>query len=250
MTFRIRRRLFLGVMRRPRLVAPLVVLSARKRAREALGRTLDLQTAALLGLADWLDGETANMTPAQARRHMRDGVGVVDASPRADVNTVDRDADGVPARVYVPREIDSPSPALVFFHGGGWVVGSIESHDLVCRALAGRAGLVVVSVDYRLAPEHPFPAAARDAIAATRWVLDNAGLLGIDPARVAVGGDNLLHYVTFSHHADDHSPLKHRRRTDDAFDHRARRPDDCVLRSYRHRWLVAQPNQSHADSRS
>ncbi len=82
------------------------------------------------------------------------------------------------------------APGVVYFHGGGWVGGSIESHDGVCRTLASRAGAVVVSVDYRLAPEHPFPAAPHDAIAATRWVLGNAGLVGIDAGRVAVAGDS------------------------------------------------------------
>src|SRR5205823_5254173 len=79
-------------------------------------------------------------------------------------------------------------PALVFFHGGGWVVGSIDGSDATCRSLANAAGCVVVSVDYRLAPEHKFPAAAEDCYAATRWVADNAGAIGVDPARIAVGG--------------------------------------------------------------
>jgi acetyl esterase len=112
-----------------------------------------------------------------------------------DVQTVDRTlpgADGLRrARVYRPvRANRSGAPGLVWFHGGGWVIGSIDSHDGVCRALASRSGVVVVSVDYRLAPEHPFPAAPDDAVAATRWVLENAGSLGIRPAAVAVGGDS------------------------------------------------------------
>jgi acetyl esterase len=112
-----------------------------------------------------------------------------------DVAAYDRNVPGaegsVRARVYVPP---SAPPAgagcLVYFHGGGWVVGSIESHDRTCRALASGAGIVVVSVDYRLAPEHPFPAPALDAVAATRWVFENARALGVDAGRVAVGGDS------------------------------------------------------------
>ena len=78
----------------------------------------------------------------------------------------------------------------MYFHGGGWVVGSIETHDRICRALTMLAGVVTVSVDYRLAPEYPFPAASDDCCAATQWAIDNAAELGIDPARVAIGGDS------------------------------------------------------------
>ena len=96
------------------------------------------------------------------------------------------------ALVYTPRGAVAAGmrPGLVFFQGGGFVLGSLDSHDLVCRELASKAGLVVVSVDYRLAPEHPFPAGPDDAVAATRWVLAHAGSLGIAADAVAVGGDS------------------------------------------------------------
>jgi acetyl esterase/lipase len=94
------------------------------------------------------------------------------------------------ARVYVPTSAPGPSPVLVYFHVGVWVIGDLETHDATVRALADASGVTVVSVDYRLAPEHPFPAAVDDCIAAVRWVVDNAADLDVDPARLAVGGDS------------------------------------------------------------
>jgi acetyl esterase len=99
----------------------------------------------------------------------------------------------IPARIYTPlrlRQNGGLAPALVFFHGGGWVIGDLDSHDVVCRKLADEGQLVVIAVDYRLAPEHKFPAAIDDAIAATRWIALNARQLGIDAARLSVGGDS------------------------------------------------------------
>jgi acetyl esterase len=99
----------------------------------------------------------------------------------------------IPARIYTPKSLrksNGLAPCLVFFHGGGWVIGDLDSHDVVCRKLAHEAEMLVVSVDYRLAPEHKFPSAADDAIAATKWVAANAKSLGIDTAQILVGGDS------------------------------------------------------------
>jgi acetyl esterase len=95
----------------------------------------------------------------------------------------------IPIRVYT-AEAEAPRPAMVYFHGGGWVVCDLDTHDVVCRAIARRAGAVVVAVDYRLGPEHKFPAAVTDSYAATEWVAANAERLGIDPKRITVGGDS------------------------------------------------------------
>ena len=107
--------------------------------------------------------------------------------------TVAIDAGGVPARLYRPDPsamATTPPGLLVFFHGGGWVIGDLESHDNVCHALCRRSGHVVLSVDYRLAPEHPFPAGLDDARRTTVWAHDHADELGIDPRRLAIGGDS------------------------------------------------------------
>ncbi len=95
----------------------------------------------------------------------------------------------VAVRSYRPVK-DEVLPALVFFHGGGWTIGDLDTHDVVCRQLALGARCAVFSVDYRLAPEHPFPAAVEDCICAIRFVFDHAEELGIDPNRMAVGGDS------------------------------------------------------------
>jgi acetyl esterase len=99
----------------------------------------------------------------------------------------------IPARLFTPtrlRKSNGLAPCLVFFHGGGWVIGNLDSHDVVCRKLADEGELIVISVDYRLAPEHKFPAAVDDAITATRWIADNAKQFDIDASRLTVGGDS------------------------------------------------------------
>ncbi|MCB9584876.1 MAG: alpha/beta hydrolase [Polyangiaceae bacterium] len=93
-------------------------------------------------------------------------------------------------RSYIPQGITEPSPALVYFHGGGWVLGDIDTHDPVTRCLASDLGMPVFSVDYRLAPEHPFPAGLEDAQLAFSWVRKHAPRYGVDPGRIAVGGDS------------------------------------------------------------
>jgi acetyl esterase len=106
--------------------------------------------------------------------------------------TIPGPAGGIPIRVYRPlgSEVQARLPALVFFHGGGWVFGDLDSHDAMCRELSNLAGCAVISVAYRVAPENKFPAAVDDAIAAIRHVADNGGELGIDPTRLAAGGDS------------------------------------------------------------
>jgi len=97
----------------------------------------------------------------------------------------------IAARAYAPVAISSePHAALVFFHGGGFVVGGLDTHDGICRMLCAEGNMRVIAVDYRLAPEHPYPAALDDAVAATEWIAANAAQLGIDAGRIAVGGDS------------------------------------------------------------
>jgi acetyl esterase len=96
----------------------------------------------------------------------------------------------VPVRVYRPEGVAAALPVLAFFHGGGWVFGDLDSHDHVCRALCAEAGCLVVAVDYRLAPEHKFPAGLEDSYAVTAWLAEHADELGGDGARLAVGGDS------------------------------------------------------------
>jgi acetyl esterase/lipase len=103
----------------------------------------------------------------------------------------------IAGRLYVPRPpageataTAAASPLLVYFHGGGWVIGDLDTHEDACRFLAAHSESRVLSIDYRLAPEHPFPAAVEDAFAAYRWAVENAEQLGADPARIAVGGDS------------------------------------------------------------
>jgi len=136
------------------------------------------------------------MEPSDARIFYRERRGLTQPVPPEVASVRDLKIDGpcgaIALRIYHPTGADVASvlPALVYFHGGGWVVGDLDTHDTLCRELANGAGCVVVSVDYRLAPEHPFPAALDDAIAATQWVRAHAAELQIDARRLAVGGDS------------------------------------------------------------
>ena len=103
---------------------------------------------------------------------------------------LDVDAGGVPARLYRSAPTLHAPGLVVWFHGGGWVVGDLDSHDNICRALTNRTGHTVLSIGYRLAPEDPFPAGLTDCIEATKWAYENASTLGVDPERLAVGGDS------------------------------------------------------------
>jgi len=131
-------------------------------------------------------------TPEQARDQML--VGSRFLGPLEDVHSVeDREVPGaggaIPIRIYHPGG-NTVLPAVVYFHGGCWVMGSIETHDVYCRSLANRAGVIVVSVDYRLAPEHKYPTGLEDAYAATGWVAEKGASVGVDAQRIAVSGDS------------------------------------------------------------
>ncbi len=118
----------------------------------------------------------------------------------------------IPVRLYTPPGALPPGPCLVYFHGGGWVIGDLDTHDAHCRRLASYSGGRILAVDYRLAPENPFPAGHDDALAATRWVFDHAAEIGADPARIGVGGDsaggNLAASVAIDLRADPARRLK------------------------------------------
>lgn len=147
-----------------------------------------------------LDAEQALGTPPkrlQTLEEVRAGLraqGALMPAPALPIASVeDRTIPGpageIPIRIYAPEGAE-PFPVVAFFHGGGFVIGDLDTHDVPCRHLCARSGCLVVSVDYRLAPEHPFPAAADDCVAATRWVAAHAAELGGDADRIAVAGDS------------------------------------------------------------
>jgi acetyl esterase/lipase len=118
------------------------------------------------------------------------GLGVVEAVASASDHAIPVSGGSIPARSYLPAGAATRNALVVYFHGGGWLLGSVDSHDGICRSLANASGAVVLNVGYRLAPESRFPAAVDDALAATRWAHANATLLAADPDRLAVAGDS------------------------------------------------------------
>ena len=155
------------------------------------------------------------LTPPEAREYYMQARLVANPEPpellSAESLAIPAPHGRIPARIYTPKKLrkaDGLAPGLVFFHGGGWVIGNLETHDVVCRKLAHEGEMIVISVDYRLAPEHRFPAAVEDAVTATKWVAANAKGLGIDASRLVVGGDsaggNLAAVVSL--HARENGP--------------------------------------------
>lgn len=135
---------------------------------------------------------THTLEPGQARLFALQRRSFTQPAPAPMAEVRELQAGAVPLRLYRPRvqAAGEAAPVLVYFHGGGWVVGDLDTHDVLCRQLALESGGVVVAVDYRLGPEHRFPAAVDDCVAATGWVREHASELGLDAARLAVGGDS------------------------------------------------------------
>jgi acetyl esterase len=158
------------------------------------GQRLDPDAQLLLRLQRAAGLQLGGGSVDHARASLRVGCALVAGPALHRVRTRDlripSDTGGIPARLYTPDGLAEGSPLLVFYHGGGWVVGDLDSHDAPCRRLAQDAGVRVLSVDYRLAPEHPFPAAVEDAATAYRYAVAEAAALGVDPTRIALGGDS------------------------------------------------------------
>ncbi len=188
---RLERRMVRGLMALP---DALVRRLAGAPQLNAAGAVLDVRAQLLARLHRVASRPYFAGTVGEARREYARGLGAVDAPAPAGIVRRELSVAGAvgPRRafLYTPPDARGALPTLVYFHGGGFTVGTLEAYDAGCRTIAARAGIAVVSVDYRLAPEHRFPAAADDALAAFRWVAAHAAELGVDPERLAVGGDS------------------------------------------------------------
>lgn len=162
-------------------------------------RTPDPQAVWILDLVKASERDPYPKMGVEAARRMFDEVVVLLDLPRAELPVVEDhtlpgpDGADLPVRLYRPAALDPdapPLPALLYIHGGGWTIGSLNAYDRLCRHIAAAAGIAVVSLDYRLAPEHPFPAAVDDAIAAWAALPGVAARFGIDPERLSIGGDS------------------------------------------------------------
>jgi len=203
-----------GVKVIPWVPTPVVRLLAGGRSVTIDGNTLDPTLQLMLSgqRTMGIQGLMLDYDVAASRRLMRETC-LGFAGPQIHVGVSDVSIPGpagpIPARHYHPPTAD-PAPLLVFFHGGGWTIGDLDSYDALCRLTCRDAGVHVLSVDYRLAPEHPAPAAVDDAYAAFRWAHEHAGDLGAIPGKVAVGGDSAggnLSAVVSQLARDDGGPL-------------------------------------------
>jgi acetyl esterase len=158
------------------------------------GQELSLDAQLLLRLQQISGAAMGHETPEKSRKNLAASQHLVSGEPIQPVSVreliIPDDNGGIPASLYTPAGLPNPSGLLVFYHGGGWVIGTRASHDNTARFLAQKAGVRVLSVEYRLAPEHPFPAATDDAVTAFDYAYAKAQDLGIDPERIAVGGDS------------------------------------------------------------
>jgi len=157
---------------------------------------LDPQIAKLLELAEQSDAPELYTLPATLARaqyllNIENVAGVAPDVHKTMDKSISSSSSELGLRFYWPKaDSDCNLPALIFFHGGGWSIGSIDSHDHVCRWLSAYSNCVVMSVDYRMGPEHKFPAAIEDAMTATDWLIDNAEDVGVDAQRIGIGGDS------------------------------------------------------------
>jgi len=170
-------------------------LLAKRRPRAVEGCAIEPRLAAMLALDDLMKAsDLRRFAPTKARAHLVESVAGVCEQITEGVDVDDLRLQGpaglLPARKYIPTGLASPSAAIFFIHGGGWVTGDLDTHDSFCRRVALDARARVIAIDYRLAPESPFPGPVEDVTAAFRDVVARAPELGIDPARIAVMGDS------------------------------------------------------------
>src|SRR5262245_16694478 len=171
------------------------LLSGRPTPVQVDGQTLDAEMQLILAILRLMGHRSLDtLSVAEARAEIRANAKLANAlgEPVARIEPLQIPGPGgrIPARLYVPPVERRARPLVVYYHGGGWTVGDLDTHDGVCRFLAREIDACVLAIDYRLAPEHKFPAAVDDAVAAFRWAVAEAAVFDCDPTRVAVAGDS------------------------------------------------------------
>jgi acetyl esterase len=161
----------------------------RKPIDQALRRFLDEQAAALGAPAEMTDEARTRMLRQRMARALESRTSIPGLPNQVEMRPVEI-ASGLFARVYTPPRAEGPLPVLVYLHGGGWVAGSVATHDPFCRLLGGAAEVIIASIEYRMAPEHPYPAAVDDTLTAVQWADQHAEQWGGDVTRLALGGDS------------------------------------------------------------